>query len=87
MQTDSNLVIYCGGNAIWNSDTMDKGVKEGLYFQADQNLVLYCSNGDPWSPNTYNSGGKKLIMQDDGNLVLYKDNGDAAWNTETSGKC
>ncbi|XP_063683609.1 coadhesin-like [Bolinopsis microptera] len=87
MQTDSNLVIYCdGGSAIWNSDTMDKGVQDGLYFQGDQNLVLYYDGG-PWSANSYNSGGKNLVMQDDGNLVLYKDNGEAVWNTETDGKC
>ena len=87
MQPDSNLVIYCGENAIWASDTMYSGVKEGLYFQADQNLVLYFYSGDPWSPNVHNYGGKKLIMQNDGNLVLYKDNGEAVWDTNTHGQC
>jgi len=90
MQTDSNLVIYCdeASRAIWASDTMDRGVLEGLYFQGDNNLVLYKHNRVPvWSPNVHNRGGDRLIMQDDGNLVLYKENGAVAWSTGTHGQC
>merc|ERR1712176_642600 len=62
MQTDGNLVVYCGGNALWASATDGKTVKGGLMFQPDQNLVLY-ENDAVWASDTDNSGASRLTMR------------------------
>lgn len=86
MQTDGNLVVYCGDNALWSSGTYGSTVMEGLKFQSDQNLVLYGPEAI-WASVTDNSGGSRLTMQDDGNLVLYTTDNTSVWHTETYNKC
>jgi len=87
MQTDGNFVIYCGGKAVWHSNTAGKAINGGLMFQSDANLVLYSGNDAVWHSSSYNSGASRLVMQNDGNLVLYKDDGSAVWHTSSYDKC
>jgi len=55
MQTDGNLVVYCGNNQpTWASDTWHKGTAPyKLVMQDDRNLVIYDRNNiATWASNT-----------------------------------
>ena len=79
MQGDGNLVHYCGGRAVWDSNT--RGNNRAT-MQRDGNLVLY-DNGNnvvKWASNTNGNTNCKLTVQNDGNAVIYC-NGKAAWSS------
>jgi hypothetical protein len=86
MQSDGNLVLYSGGQALWASGTSGKGAVR-LIMQYDGNLVLYRTNWTPvWTSGTSGRGPSMLIPQTDGNLVLYTESWNPTWNTRTGGR-
>ncbi|KAL5267997.1 hypothetical protein ACHWQZ_G004894 [Mnemiopsis leidyi] len=88
MRQDGNLVIYCQGKVIWETETDDSDVKDGLVFQTDGNLVLYDHEENPlWASGTHRSHAYKMVMQDDGNLVLHNLAGLEIWSTESDNIC
>jgi len=89
MQGDHNLVVYRGGQALW-----DSGQKGGRYMvlQEDGNFVQYRNDGrnDPsWASGSNDKPVDFAIMQDDGNFVLYNGRPDGEkkpiWATGTDG--
>lgn len=80
---DGNLVIYNSGNAIWATNTCNKGC--GAYclvVQEDRNLVVYGNAGSViWTTHTHGhgKGPARLVMQDDGNLVVSDTDGKVLW--------
>lgn len=82
-QTDGNLVLYDGGQALWASGT--DGRPDGVaIMQGDGNLVVYVRNGRPvWASGTDGQPGNQLAVQDDGNVVVYRSDGHPAWATNT----
>jgi hypothetical protein len=82
MQTDSNLVLYEDGVALWNTGTVGQDVA-WVTMQADGNLVLYnTSQGAVWNSHTSGYEGSSLAIQNDGNLVIYY-KGSAIWDSNT----
>ena len=95
MQSDGNLVVYKGNDAIWASNTVGKGNApytmslQGL----DNHMVVYDKDLKfVWGTGAYfdkmNNNvvdGGYAIMQDDGNFVVYNGNGDPLWNSGTTG--
>jgi hypothetical protein len=52
-QSDGNLVLYGGGQAIWSTDTWRYAASR-LVVQDDCNLVIYSADGWPvWATNTH----------------------------------
>ena len=84
-QSDHNLVLYCGDEALWSTKTYGDNNIDKFRFQEDVNLVLYRSDGSVAWAAVF--GGNSLILQNDGNLVIYEDDGDAVWSTNTNGRC
>lgn len=84
MQTDSNLVLYEGDTALWNTGTVGQHVAF-MIMQADGNLVLYnTSEKAVWSSGTPGYETASLAIQNDGNLVIYYKSR-AIWNSGTAG--
>jgi hypothetical protein len=83
MQSDGNLVLYQGGNALWSSQTAGSGGAFAI-MQDDGNFVVYtAASVAVWSTQTGGMGcGIDLAVQTDGNLVLYEA-GSAIWSTGT----
>ncbi|XP_020101866.1 mannose-specific lectin-like [Ananas comosus] len=83
MQTDCNLVLYDGGNAVWSSGTYNQG--SGCYakMQSDGNLVVYGGyNNALWATNTEREQGNYIcVLQRDRNVVIY---GPALWASGTN---
>lgn len=72
MQSDGNLVLYQGRNALWSSQTAGHPLGWAM-LQDDGNLVIYDTVGMPyWSSRTAGHPNVRLAIQDDGNLVLYQ---------------
>ena len=90
MQSDGNLVIKNGSNAIWALQNVNVPCCiPGRYaaIQADGNFVIYNANGGvAYASNTKGATGVRLTMQNDGNLVLYDYFGRVQWATATNGK-
>ena len=88
MQSDGNLVIYDGGDAVWSSNTAGQGVAPyTLAMQGDGNLVIYDKDySATWASNTAGKGEGPytLIMQGDRNLVIYDKNNSAIWASNTN---
>ena len=85
-QSDYNLVLYCGDEALWSTKTHGDNNIDKFRFQEDGNLVLYRSDGSvAWAADVF--GKNSLILQNGGNLVVYQDDGDAVWSTKTNGRC
>src|SRR5260370_25344834 len=83
MQTDSNLVLYMGGTALWASNTVGKNAAE-VILQSDGNLVIYDTSGAIiWSSGTSGNSGSVIHLQNDGNLVLYSSSNSALCATAT----
>jgi hypothetical protein len=83
MQTDSNLVLYEGHAALWNTDTVGQNAAF-VVMQEDGNLVLYDkSRNAVWQSGTPGYETAYLAIQDDGNLVVYYTGHDAVWNSGT----
>lgn len=71
-QTDSNLVLYYGGNVVWQSGTHGANANR-LVMQTDGNLVMYrADNTAVWNFNTGGHQGAGLYanLQNDGNFVV-----------------
>ena len=88
-QGDGNLVVYSNGNAVWASNTDNKGTGPyKLVMQADGNLVLYDNSRALWASNTDNkgSGPYRAYMQDDCNFVVYDNTSRPLWASNTNGK-
>jgi hypothetical protein len=87
MQSDGNLVIYDGGDAVWASNTNGKGVAPyTLAMQGDGNLVIYDKDySATWASNTAGKGEGPytLIMQGDRNLVIYGKDYSVIWASNT----
>jgi hypothetical protein len=66
-QTDGNLVLYGGSQALWSSRTPNKGGQR-LVMQRDGNLVMYGPNGPVWATNT--SGNPIETRTMTGNLPI-----------------
>jgi hypothetical protein len=83
MQSDGNLVLYKGSDALWASNT-DHSDANHATMQADGNFVVYDANQHPhWASNTDGkSSNPYVILQDDGNLVIYYTA--PAWATGTN---
>jgi hypothetical protein len=83
MQTDSNLVLYEGGTALWWTGTVGQDVA-WVIMQADGNLVLYYTSENPvWNSGTGGFETAYLAIQNDGNLVIYLPAGPAVWASNT----
>ncbi len=83
LQTDGNLVLYEGGEAVWASGTDGREVSKAI-MQEDGNLVLYATDGEPvWASETDGNNGAYLLLQDDRNLVIYSAEGNPIWATNT----
>jgi len=83
MQSDSNLVLYQDGTALWASGTYGSDANRAV-MQADRNFVLHTASGTPiWSFGTFNNHCARIRVQDDGNLVVYSKNGAGLWATGT----
>jgi hypothetical protein len=82
LQSDSNLVLYSGGMALWSTGTNCQ-YGRALAMQGDGNLVLYSNTGAAlWDTHTNGHPGATLAVQNDGNVVIY-DGGKALWNSGT----
>lgn len=77
MQTDGNLVLYKGSQALWATGGQGSGARAVM--QADGNLVVYNGSTAKWSSSTGGFDASILKIQDDGNLVIY-DAGRAIWS-------
>ncbi|HXH75305.1 MAG TPA: hypothetical protein VNJ08_10090 [Bacteriovoracaceae bacterium] len=78
MQDDCNLVVYRGRphvrNAVWSSNTHNKGYGCYAEMQVDGNLVVYNQNHKAlFATGTHRYPRAVLVMQEDGNLVIYSD--------------
>ncbi len=83
MQSDGNLVLYQGVNALWSSHTTGHRLGWSM-FQDDGNLAIYDATGMPyWSTRTAGHPNARLAVQNDGNLVIYQ----AATELWSSGSC
>ena len=83
LQTDGNLVLSEGGEAVWASGTDGREVSKAL-MQEDGNLVLYAPNEEPvWASQSDGNNGAYLLLQDDRNLVIYSADGNPVWATNT----
>ncbi|GAA4637526.1 hypothetical protein GCM10023196_091670 [Actinoallomurus vinaceus] len=77
-QTDGNLVLYKGKEALWSTNTHGSGVYSVM--QTDGNWVVYSAAGKPlWYSNTANNAGASLAVQDDGNMVIYATDHHVVW--------
>ncbi|KAG2494949.1 hypothetical protein HYH03_006886 [Edaphochlamys debaryana] len=84
-QSDSHLVLYGNGKAIWANQQWGAGVVKTV-MQEDGNLVSYTASGEPkWASGTYGRPGAYLIVQDDGNLVIYQGS-QPVWASNTVGQ-
>jgi hypothetical protein len=85
MQTDSNLVLYEGETALWNTSTVGADAAFVVMQAADGNLVIYnTGEGAVWASDTSGFEGAYLSIQNDGNLVIYSGN-EAIWASNTGG--
>jgi hypothetical protein len=83
LQTDGNLVLSEGGEAVWATSTEGREVSK-VTMQEDGNLVLYAADGEPvWASQTDGNNGAYLLLQDDRNLVVYSADGNPVWATNT----
>ncbi|MEV0400473.1 hypothetical protein [Actinoallomurus sp. NPDC050550] len=77
-QTDGNVALYKGKEALWSTKTQGAGVYSVM--QTDGNWVVYSAAGKPlWYSNTANNAGASLAVQDDGNLVIYATDHRVLW--------
>ncbi|HEY4117565.1 MAG TPA: glycoside hydrolase domain-containing protein [Byssovorax sp.] len=84
MQTDGNLVVYHGGQALWSTGSNGTDGYAAI-MQGDGNFVLYGAHSNPiWASGTNGSSGARLVMQDDGNLVVYGPGNNALWASGTN---
>jgi hypothetical protein len=82
-QGDGNLVLYQGGEALWNTQTSGSTASL-VVMQGDGNLVMYDGGGGVhWSSNTWGNPGAWLTVQSDGNLVIYSAGGSPLWSSNT----
>ncbi|WP_426112908.1 hypothetical protein [Massilia sp. PWRC2] len=89
MQHDCNLVVYHGRQAVWATNTNNKGSACAAIMQGDGNLVLTTGNGRVlWSSHTDKHPGAWLLAQTDGNVVIYRPgdavSGRSLWATNTN---
>jgi hypothetical protein len=69
LQTDGNLVLYFGTEALWGSGTTN-GVTARM--QPDGNLAVFDRNDTAlWDSGTNNNPGAWLAVQTDGNMVIH----------------
>ena len=90
MQTDGNLVLYAGNQALWQSGTSGNP-NAWVIMQSDGNLVVYSPGPTNvhalWQSGTYNQPGDRLVVQPDGNAVIYNSNYTSApWATNTNAR-
>ena len=85
LQTDGNLVLYLGGEPLWNSNTV--GVEPTLcILQPGGNLILMdlVHRRPIWASGSDQHPGSRLVVQDDGNVVLYDPANTPVWDTRTA---
>ena len=87
LRKNGNLVLTCGGRAIWTSLTANQAVDFLHFNEEGTRLILRGKdNNTKWS--TFSSGrGKELILQDDGKLVLYNSCNKSIWEKGNQKKC
>ena len=85
MQTDGNLVLYEGAQALWATATNGK-LGYSMVMQGDGNFVVYDTHSEPlWWSGTSGHSGSYLAEQTDGNLVVYEPGGHPGWASNTAG--
>lgn len=78
MQTDGNLVLYTGGQAVWSTGTYGHP-GAFLVYQLDGNVVLYSAAMVPlWFTSTFGLPGP-MTVQDDGNIGVYDSSLNPEW--------
>lgn len=83
-QDDGNVVLYGGGQAVWDTSTRSDET-DTFVLQDDGNLVLYTDDGVPlWHSKTQSSDAFARV-QDDGNVVVYGAEG-PLWASRTPPK-
>jgi hypothetical protein len=82
MQSDGNLVLYAGSQALWASNTYGSGGYVAT-ITSTANFVVYglSDDGPRWSTGTLGGPGAHLALKDDGNIVLYNGAGGVLWQT------
>ena len=84
LQSDGNLVLYHGSQALWASNTAGHADVWDAAMQGDGNLVIYDVRGRPlWASNTAGRAGAFVVVQNDGNLVVYDPANHAWWASNT----
>ena len=83
MQSDGNLVLYFGPQALWYAPGT-WGTTNQAFFQVDGNFVVYGPSGPLWSAGV-DAPGSEMVLQNDGNLVIYSPYGVPLWSTNTGG--
>jgi lysophospholipase L1-like esterase len=82
LQNDGNLVIYQGGQPLWNTRTEGSSAAQVL-MQADGNLVEYDAVGRIlWQSGVSGHPDAETYLQNDGNFVTYS-KGQPVWYTGT----
>ena len=71
MQSDCNLVLYSGTDALWSSHTNNGSSNCRARMQTDGNLVVYRGSTAVWDSDTNGYSGAWLTLQNDRNLVIY----------------
>ena len=87
MQSDGNLVLYRGSQALYQSGTRDSSGAAKLAFQTDGNLVIYRSDGRVLKDYGINGrGGVLLTVRDDGVLRVSTAGDATVFATDTRGR-
>jgi peptidoglycan hydrolase-like protein with peptidoglycan-binding domain len=84
MQSDGNVVLLKGAQALWNSNTQGRGTK--AIMQSDGNFVVYQNTAPIFQTGTNGRPGAVLRLQSDANLVVVDPRtGAVFWNSGTWG--
>lgn len=87
LRKNGNLVVACGGRAMWSSLTIDDMV-DFLYFEKEGlNLILHGKDNSTIWRMPARGKGHTLLLLDDGNLVLYNHCNKSVWEAGSNKNC